>query len=178
MHTAIVELPVVEAHFLRGLASLLGHTGHCLAVAFAGLHLFKYYLCHLELAVEVVVKLLADEIADILCDRRAVGLHVARPQTSLRLALEHRIDNIHCHCRNHTRAYVGVLEIASEIILHRPAHSLFESCQMRASLGGMLAVDKAVVLLAVLVYMCYGHFDIRTLEVDDRVERLLRQVFF
>ncbi len=43
---------------------------------------------------------------------------------------------------------------------------------MRAALRGVLAVDEAVVFLAVVVAVGDGHLDVIALEVDDRVERL------
>jgi hypothetical protein len=43
---------------------------------------------------------------------------------------------------------------------------------VRAALGGVLAVDEAVVLLAVVVGVGDGHFDIITTQVDDGIQRI------
>ncbi len=47
---------------------------------------------------------------------------------------------------------------------------------MRAALGGMLAVDERIILLAVLVGMRKHHLDVVALQMDDRIERIGSQV--
>ncbi len=174
MHAAVVELAVVETHLLGRLACLLGHAGHGLAVALALLHLLENDVGHLEVAVEVVVKLAADEVAHILGYAHAVGRHLARAEPRLGLRLEHRLLDLEGHGGHHAVADVGVLEVASEVVLDGAADGLLEGAQVRAALGGVLAVDEGIVLLAVLVDVRDGHLDILPLEMDDRIERSLR----
>lgn len=47
---------------------------------------------------------------------------------------------------------------------------------MGASHGGVLAIDEGVVVLAVSTAMGHGDLDVFTLEVNDRVENVARQV--
>ena len=49
---------------------------------------------------------------------------------------------------------------------------------MGTALSGVLAVYETVVFLAVLVDMRYRHFDVRALEVYDRIKRLLCKILF
>src|SRR5574344_2080707 len=51
---------------------------------------------------------------------------------------------------------------------------LLEGTLMSTALGGMLTVDKRVILLAILVGVGEGNLDVLALEVDDRIETVTR----
>jgi len=162
-------------------ASLV-HARHRLAVALAVLDFFQYHLAHLLVAVQVVVELALDEVAHKLGHRGPVGTYVTRAQLHLGLRLEYRLLHAYGDGGDHTVADVAVLEVAPEVLLERAAHRLLEGCQVCAPLGGMLTVDKRVVLLAILVGVSNRHLDVIALEMDYRIERvhghvLLQQVY-
>lgn len=183
MDAAVEELAVVEAYFLGLLAGALGNAGHGLALALAVLNGLEDDGGGVRLAVEIVVELRLDEVADELGHRRAVGTHIARAEFGLGLALEHRFLYLHGDGCHHAVADVGILKLGlAEKLLDGAADSLLEGCEVGAALGGVLAVDKRVKLLAILPGVGYHHLDVVALQVDYRIEglvghRVLEEVF-
>ena len=153
MHAAVAQLAVVEIHFLGALAGQFCHSGHGLALAFAVLNLLEHHLGGLEILVEEVIELLLEEVAYEFGDCGSFGTHIAAAEFGFCLRFEHRLLHLYRYGCNHAVADVGVFEVLTEILLDGARNALFERCEVRATLGGVLPVDKRVVFLAILVGM-------------------------
>jgi 6,7-dimethyl-8-ribityllumazine synthase len=68
--------------------------------------------------------------------------------------------------------HIAGLPVLLEEFLDGLGHGLAEGALVRAALGGVLAVDEAVVLLAVVVGVGDGHLDVVADQVDDGIQRL------
>ena len=176
VHAAVAQLAVVQVHLLGAFTRKFGDSGHGFALTLALLYLFEEHLRGVEILVKEVVKFLFQEIADVFRYCRTFGTHVTAAELSLGLRFEHWLLHLDAHGCNHAVADVGVFEILSEILLDGSRHRLLESCKMRAALSGVLAVDKRVILLAILVGVSDGNLYILSLEMDYRIKRLLGHV--
>ncbi len=142
MDAAVAQLGVVEVYLLGAFAGLTGDSGHGLAGLLALLDFAQDYVGCVEVLVEVVVKLLLEEVADEFRHSGPVWPHVARAEFCLGLRLEFGVLDLDGNRGHHAGADVGVFEVLGEVILHRAADSLLEGRQMGAPLGGELAVDE------------------------------------
>ncbi len=180
MYAAVAQLAVVQVGLLGALAGQLGDAGHGLALLLALLYLLHHHLGGVGVLVQVVVHLLLDEVAHIFInrgghgvvgvDRRGGRRHGQRAQLDLRLALEHGLLYVQRYGGHDAGAYVAVLEVLLEELLDGLGYVLLEGTLVGAALRGVLSVDEAVVLLAVLVGMGEGYLYVLALQVYDGVE--------
>ena len=119
---------------------------------------------------QVVVDLLLDEVADVFVDGDSVGTHRERTELDFRLALEHRLLDIDGDGGHQSVADVAVFVALAREFLDGLGDVLLESALVGAALRGVLAVDEGVVLLAVLVGVGEGDFDVLALHVDDGID--------
>ena len=127
--------------------------------------------------VEVVIHFLFDEITHILGDTHSIRRHRGRTEFDFRLTLEDRFfyidrDSSHHTCTNVTRL------VFSEELLDGSCDMFFEGTLVCTTLYGMLTIDKRIVFLTILVCMGEGNLDILALQVDDRVECIVRHTVF
>ena len=163
----------MQVGLLGTFTSQFRHTSHRLALALALLYLVLNDLRNILMDVQVVVDLLLDEIAYIFINGLPVRSHLCRTQLDLRLTLEDRLLDIDGDSRHHTCSDVAILVFAKEL-LDGLGNMFLESTLMGATLCGVLSVYERVILLAILVGMGEGNLDIVTLQMDDRIERVVR----
>ena len=175
---AVAQLAVVQIGLLGPFASQFGYAGNGLALLLALLDFLQHDLGHEGVLVQIVVHLGLDEVAYIFVHRRSGGLlllwhgwpHVVTAQLGLGLALEHRLFHVDGNGRYDAVAYVCVLLVLVEKLLDGASQVLLQGRLVRTALGGVLAVDEGVVLLAILIGVGKGNLNIFALEVDDVVE--------
>ena len=119
-----------------------------------------------------VVYLKLHKVANILVDALSTGSHLQRAELNLGLTLEHRFLNIYGYGSHKSVANVGELVVLAEELLYGAGYMLLEGTLMSTSLGGMLTIDKRVILLAILVGMGESYLYVLALDVDDRIERV------
>ena len=139
------------------------------------------------MAVEIVVNVLFDEVADVFVHVHAgeregisvrvfLGRHHGGVELNLRLTLEHWFDDAHGDGAHQAVAHVLNVEVLPEIFLYGACDVLLERTLMRPALRGVLAVDEGVVFLAVLRRVGEGDVYAVARQVDDGVERRRRHV--
>ena len=116
------------------------------------------------------VDVLLHEVAHKLVDALAVGRHLRAAELDFGLRLKHRLLHVDGYCGHDTVADVGVFVVFVEKFLDGAGDMLLECALVRTALRGVLTVDEAVILLAILVGMCEGNLDILAHDVDDGVE--------
>ena len=172
MDSAVTKLPIVEVGLLGSLTGQLRHTRHSLALTLALLDLgLQNVRTVLLVDMEVVVYILFDKVADIFIDGFRSGCHDGRTEFDLRLTFEDGLLHIDSNGCNKTITDVRIL-IFAKMLFDRASNMLLESRLVCAALRGVLAVDKGVVLLTVLVGVGKRDLDILSLHVDDRIKGL------
>ena len=178
MYAAVAELAVVQVCLLGTLTSQLGYTSHSLAVALALLNLILKHLGHILMDVQIVVDLLLDEVAYIFIDANAtIGGHRERTEFDLGLTLEHRLLNINGNGRNDTCTDVAILIFAVEL-LNGTGDMFLESTLVSTTLSGVLAVNKRVILLAILIGMGKSNLDVVALKMHNRIKGIAGHTVF
>ena len=86
------------------------------------------------------------------------------------MALEERFDDAYGNGCDESVAHVLYIVVLAEILLDGAGNVLFEGTLVRTALGGVLAVDKGVILLAILRGVGKGNVDVGPGEVDNGVE--------
>ena len=172
MDAAVAQLAVVQIGLLGTLASQLGNASHSLSLALALGYLLLHNLSHIGMDVQEVVYLKLDEVANILVDALAARRHLQRAELNLGLALKHRFFHVDGYGSHKAVAYVGELVVLAEELLYGARYVLLEGALVGAALGGVLSVDKRVILLAILVGMCKGYLYVLALDVYDGVKRV------
>jgi hypothetical protein len=77
------------------------------------------------------------------------------------LRFEHRFFHAHAHGGDDAFADVlGVEIFFAKVVAHHFHHRFAEGVEVGAALRGVLAVDERVVLLAVMVAVGHGNFDV------------------
>jgi len=167
----------VQARLLGAFACELGHAGHSLAFV---LTLFDFCLedvGHVFLMdVQEIVHLALEEVSHILVDGVCAGCHERGAELNLGLTLENRLFDVHRDGRHHAVTDIGVFVVFVEKLLDGLGDVLFERTLVSAALRGVLPVDEAMILLAILVCMCEGDLDILTLDMDDGVKAVYGHV--
>ena len=126
---------------------------------------------------QIIVKLLLDEIAHIFGHRRTVGAHVARVELRFGLRLKHRLLHFHRHSRLDTAAYIAVFKIGlAQKILYRSRNGLLECREVRTAQRRVLTVDKRIIFLAILIGMGNRHFYVLPLQMNYGIERFSRKI--
>ncbi len=160
----------MQVGFLGALAGELRYAGHGLALALAFLDLVLKNVGHILLMdMEVVVDLALDEVADVFVNRFSARFHERGAELDLCLRLEYRLLYINGDGRHDAVAYVGVFVVFVVVFLDGLCDMLLEGALMGAALRGVLAVDKAVILLAILIGVGEGNLYILALDMDDGV---------
>ena len=98
--------------------------------------------------------------------------HILRAQFHLRLTLESRFLHVDGNGSHYAVSDIAQLHVFLEKLLYRLAESLSVGSLMGAAEGGMLAVDKRVILLAGLIRVRKRNLDILALQMNDRIKRL------
>ena len=190
MIAAIAQLSVVQVGLLCAFACQLGDPGNGFALFLGVLYLLQHHFGHQRVLVQIVVYLGLDEVAHVFVDGRSCrlsflghgGPHVVAAQFGLGLAFEHGFFHVEGYGGYQSVANVGVFEVFVVELLDGACQVLFQGCLVGAPLCGVLPVDEGVVLLAVLVGVGKGNFDVLAFEVYDVVQPLaghvvLQQVF-
>ncbi len=125
---------------------------------------------------QVVVDLALDEITDIFINCLASRFHECRAKLDLCLTLKHGFFHVDGDSGNDTIADIGVLVILIKELLNRFGNMLFEGTLMRTALCGMLSVDKAMILLAILIGMGKSDLYVFSLDMYDGIERIDRHI--
>ena len=172
---AVAQLAIVEVGLLGALTRQLGNAGHGLALVLALLYLvFQHVGYILFVNVQIVVDLALHEVADILVYGLATGFHERGAELDFCLRLKHRLFHVDGDGRHYAVANVGVLIVLVVVFLDGLGYMLLERALVGAALRGVLAIDKAVVFLTILVGMGEGNLYVLALEVDDGVQRVCR----
>ena len=128
---------------------------------------------------QVVVKVLLEEIDNVVTYRRAVLLalvHLLRTELDFGLRLKLRIENLDADGRNDRRADIRRIVILMVKLADRFGDRLTERALVRPALRRMLAVHEREVALAVTGTVRNGHLDILTGKVDRFIKRLFCHV--
>ena len=178
MYTAVAELAVVQVCLLSTLTSQLGYTSHSLTVALALLNLILKHLGHILMDVQIVVDLLLDEVAYIFIDAHtSIGGHRKRTEFDLGLTLEHRLLNIDGNGCHDTCTDIAILIFAVEL-LNGTGNMLFKRTLVSTTLSGVLAINKRVVLLAILIGMGKSYLDVVALKMHNRIKGIAGHTVF
>ena len=122
---------------------------------------------------QVVVDLLLHEVTDkLVYADSAFGGDGLGAQLDFGLALEHGFLDVNADGGYNAVADVHILISLAAELLDDLGDVFLEGCLMGASQGGVLSVDKGVVLLSVLVAVGEGYLYVLALQVDDVVERV------
>ena len=168
---AVAQLAVVHVDFLGTLTGYLRDAGYLLAFLLGAQYLVEHDVGRLGRLMEEVVHFGLDEVADELVEARAsVGRHRGRAELHLCLALEDGLLYVDGDGGNQSVADVGELHVLVVKLLDGSGDVFLEGALVRATLRGVLSVDKGVVLLAVLVGMGEGYLDVVGLQVHDGIE--------
>src|SRR5690606_22057883 len=119
--------------------------------------------------VKVIIKFPGKEIANELPHAFTTFFHVLRAQFCFCLAFEYRFDHSYRNRSYNTGTYIRSVIIFLVKVADGFYICLAESLLVRTALRRMLTVHKAVNILAVVVVMGNGHFDIVARHVYDRV---------
>ena len=119
--------------------------------------------------VQKIVNILFDEVAHILVDTLASGIHRQRAQFYLRLALEHWFFHVDGYSRNNTVSDVTIFNVLAGKFLNSLCYMLLESALMSTSLRGVLTIDKRMILLSILIGMSERYLYILALNMDDGI---------
>ena len=177
MYAAVAQLAVVQIGLLGTLASQFRDARHSLSLALGGFNLIFQHLHYLLVAVQEVIDLGLYEVTDVFIDRHSIGRHGERAELYLGLRLEDGLLHINRYRRHEAIAYVAVLVFPEELL--DSLGNMFLECRlMGTALRGVLAVDKGVILLSVLVGVGECYLDILAPHVDYRVERLGSHLIF
>ena len=107
-----------------------------------------------------VVQLPLQKLKHETLQRRTVRPHFQGAELRFGLGFEHRLLDLHGHRRRNAAADVlGVVVLAKEVPDH-PDVRFTEGRLVRPALRGVLAVDEALVVLAIRVGVRDGHFDV------------------
>ena len=135
---------------------------------------------------EVVVHFRLDEVSYVFVHRGAGGLvflrrgrpHVVAAQFRFGLALEHGFLHVDGNGGYQSVADVGIFLVLVVELLDGTGNVFLQGSLVCAALGGVLPVDKGVVLFAVLVGVCEGNLDVLSFQVDDVVKAFAGHVVF
>ncbi len=173
MDAAVAQLPVVEVGFLCPFPCHLRDTGHGLALPLTLLDLVLKDVGHvLFMDVEIVVYLTLDEVAHILIDGLTSRFHQCGTQLDLGLRLKHRLLNIDGDSGHNAVANIGVFVVFVVIFLDGLGNMLLESALVSTALCGVLTIDEAVILLAVLIGMGKRDLDVLALDMHNGIKRV------
>ena len=143
MDLAVAELRVVKKILLRTLTCKFGNTSDGFALFLGVLNLLQHHFSRSRSLVQVVIKLLLDEIVDKLIDRQSTfRRHVFGTQFDLGLTFKYWFRHINGNSTYYTVADVAQLLVLVEELLDGTSNGLTESCLMGTTLDGMLAIDK------------------------------------
>ena len=101
-----------------------------------------------------------------------VGRHIGRAEFYLGLTLERRLNDVDGDGCHNAAANVREFKILLIKILYCARKMLTQSTLVRSALRGVLTIDKRIIILAVLVDMGEGDFNVVAFQVDNRIERL------
>ena len=122
---------------------------------------------------QVVVNLLFDKVAHIFINGITIWRHNRRTQLNLCLTLEDRFFHIDGNGCDDTCTDVAIL-VFTKKLLDGSCDMLLKGTLMGTTLCGVLAIDERVIFLAILVGMCKGYLDIVALQMDNRIEGVVR----
>ena len=95
----------------------------------------------------------------------------------LSLRLKNRFNYLNADRPNHALANVCRIVVLIEVVAQNSHQGLAEGAMMGTALGGVLAVDKGIVLLALAsLRMGKSHFDVFAAQVNNLVHYLTAQV--
>ncbi len=176
MRPTIAQLLVVQRGLLRPLTRQIANARQLLALALALLDLALQLVRRLRIAVQEIVELLSQKTGYKVAHARPARTHVRAAQLRLRLRLEHRLLHPDRHRRHDRLADVRRVEILFEKRPQRRHQRLAKRRQMRAAHRRVLAVHERVILLAVMPRVRDRHLDVLALQMDQRIQRLARQL--
>ena len=166
----------MQVCLLRSLASQLRNACHCLAFALTLFDFILHHFRHIGMDMEVVVDILLDKIPYVLVDTLTVRRHLGGTELYLRLTLEHRLLNIQRNGCNNTVTHVGILIILVEKLFYCLGDMLLECALMRATLRGMLTIDKTMILFAILIGVRKSDFYVFSHDMYNGIEPIVRHI--
>ena len=183
VNVAVAQFLVVQTDFFGALACQFRYAGNGFALFLRIDYLFEQGFGHHRVFVQIVVHLFAHKVAHKFVDAYArpliriafavfVGCHVGRTEFYLGLTFECRLYHVDGDGGHYAAANVGQLEIFVVILLDGACQMFAQRTLVRAALCGVLAVDKRVVFLAVLVAVSERYLDVVAFQVHDWVERV------
>ena len=170
MHAAVAQFAIVEVGLFGPFTRQFRHASDGLALLLVLLNFLQEHVGHVEVFVEIVVDVLLHEVANEFVDthareweRVAVGILVGRPgeraELDFRLALEKRFYHTDGDGGHEAVAHVLHVEVLAEIFLDGAGDVFLEGTLMGAALRGVLAIDKRVIFLTILLRMGEGDVD-------------------
>ena len=186
MVAAVAQLAVVQVGFLGTFTCQLGDTGNGFALFLGVLYLLQHHFGDERVLVKVVVHFRLDEVSHVFvyCGAggfaflRHGGPHVVASQFRFGLALEHGFLHVDGDGGYQAVAYVGILLVLVVELLDGTGNVLFQGSLVCTALGGVLSVDKGVVLFAVLAGVREGYLDVFSFQVYDVVKAFAGHVVF
>ena len=118
---------------------------------------------------KIVVEFFLDKVADEFCHGRAFGTDIFRTQLGFCLALEHWFFHLNTDGGNDTGTDVRIFEVFIIIFFDDTSQRFAESGKMRSALSRVLSVYERIIFFTVLVTVCYNHFDIFSVQMNDRI---------
>ena len=167
---AIAEFFIVNLGFFSAFAGEFLNALEFLSVAFGFLNFFEKGFGGLGFTVEVIIERLLNEVRHEGAHGRSFGTHVGRAEFSLSLGFEDRFLDLDAHGGADGGADVDCVKILFVEILDGLGEGFAEGGEVGAAHGGMLPVDKGVVVFPVGIVMSEGDLDVLVLEVSDRVK--------
>ena len=181
VYTAVAQLAVVQVGLFGALACQFGHTGYGLALLLALLYLLFDNLCHIGVLVQKVIHILLYKVAHKLVHAHArqrkgfpvrvlVGGHGERAELDFCLTLKQWLYHTYGYGCHQTVAHVLHIVVLAEILLYGLGYVLLKGTLVRTALGGMLSVNKRVILLTILRGVGKGYVDVGPRQVYNGVQ--------
>ena len=150
----------MQVGLLCALTCQFGYTGNGFTFLFGVLYLLQHDFRNQRILVEIVIHLRFDEVAYILIHAYTTGRHGRGTEFGLGLSFKLGFFHIDGNGGNNTVADVGIFLVLVVELLDGAGNMFFKRTLVRSTLCGMLAVDKGIVFLAVLIRMRKGYFNI------------------
>ena len=126
---------------------------------------------------KIVIYLIFYEITDIFINRNTFWRHLIGAQLYLCLRLKDRLLYIHSNSSNKAITNVSIF-VFSKVLFYCSCYMFLECRLVCTTLCGMLAINKGIVFLTILVCMRKGYLYILPLHVDNRIKRLTCHLVF
>ncbi len=171
--TAVAELFVMEVGLLRPFVGQFPDTGQLLSLTLALLDPLLQRIGCGGVLMQIVIEFLGQEVIDKILHGRAAFGDILAAEFGLGLGFEHRLDDPNGNSRHDALSDIGGFIVFLVEISYHFHKSLTKGLLVGAALGGILSVDKAEDLFAVVVVVRDGDLDVIPLQVDNGISKLV-----